>query len=747
MSHIATLTIALYGLSFFVMGVFVAYRAFTSGASHIRRRFFALAVFGIIHGVFEWMTLFDLLDPEHLETKWLLAVAALSYLVLFRFALEAWVQRLWRVWVILTGFEVIWCAAAWTFSDPVMLEVFTRLALGVPAALAAAYVYVFDKTLLKQGQPVRRAALIGGAGFALYGASQLISTPGDFFPASVLNTANFEAMFGVSCFVLRVVSALVIAGATIRLLGGHALAMQQEWEVKAREFHKDLVASEAGLAKAQRIGKMGSWEWDVAADHLIWSDQIFRIFGVKPGDFDDNYAAFLELVYPDDRQLIEELVQQALEGNARYDTKHRIILPDGAIRILHGQGEVEFSPSGRPVRMAGTVQDITAQQTAEHELRKSREMLSGILTIAKEAIILADNNLNITLFSRGAERVFGYAEKEAIGMSVEKLIPERFRSTHGNFVQGFSQGSVTSIQMDSRSELAAIRKDGEEFPVTISLSKINNGGGHLYSLILRDVGPEKAARDELLSAKIAAETANQTKSAFLANMSHELRTPLNAIIGFSETISRQTHGPVGDSNYIEYADHINQSGMHLLNIINDILNLSKIESGAANLREEVVDVSKVIESCLVIVRGRAETGGVRLTGEVLNDAAPLFVDELKLKQILINLLSNAIKFTSEGGGVALRAWSSPDAGYVFQISDTGIGIALEDIPVALAPFKQVDNELNRQFDGTGLGLALTKSLVEMHSGSLDLQSELGAGTTVTVRFPAERIVRQAANAG
>lgn len=237
-----------------------------------------------------------------------------------------------------------------------------------------------------------------------------------------------------------------------------------------------------------------------------------------------------------------------------------------------------------------------------------------------------------------------------------------------------------------------------------------------------------------------AELADRTKSEFLANMSHELRTPLNAIIGFSETIQRQTFGPVGSPKYIEYIDDINQAGRHLLQVINDILDLSKIEAGEVKLHEEVVEVSKVVESCLILVKERAKMSGVKLNFNIADDLAPLYADERMLKQILINLLSNAIKFTRAGGEIELKAWSRPNAGYVFQVTDTGIGIALNDIPLALSQFKQVDGDLNRRFEGTGLGLPLSKSLTEMHGGSLDLQSQIGVGTTVTVRFPAERIV-------
>jgi signal transduction histidine kinase len=264
---------------------------------------------------------------------------------------------------------------------------------------------------------------------------------------------------------------------------------------------------------------------------------------------------------------------------------------------------------------------------------------------------------------------------------------------------------------------------------------------HTNVKLNHEIAERGRAEVSLRATKEQAEAASQAKSEFLAAMSHELRTPLNAIIGFSEIIKNETLGPVGSVHYRGYAQDINDSGQHLLGLINDILDLSKVESGKEELYEEDTLVPAIIASVLRLVQQRAENDLVAIELDVAAALPLLHADERKVKQILVNLLSNAIKFTEPDGKVTLRAWCDAEGGHVFQVADTGIGIAPENITKVMAPFQQVDGDLDRRFEGTGLGLPLTQGMVELHGGSLELQSEVGAGTTVTVRFPAERVVR------
>lgn len=237
-----------------------------------------------------------------------------------------------------------------------------------------------------------------------------------------------------------------------------------------------------------------------------------------------------------------------------------------------------------------------------------------------------------------------------------------------------------------------------------------------------------------------AQDADRAKSQFLAALSHELRTPLNAIIGFSEIIKDECIGPVGNLKYREYSSDIYESGLHLLDLINDILDLAKIESGTDKLDEDKTQIPEIIRSALMLVGQRAEQSGVKLELELADRLPALRADHRKLKQILVNLLSNAVKFTPEKGYVTVGCQTEADGSFLMTVSDTGIGIAAEDMETVFEKFGQADGSLERKFQGTGLGLSLVKSMVELHGGTFGLESEVGIGTRATVRFPAERVI-------
>jgi signal transduction histidine kinase len=259
--------------------------------------------------------------------------------------------------------------------------------------------------------------------------------------------------------------------------------------------------------------------------------------------------------------------------------------------------------------------------------------------------------------------------------------------------------------------------------------------------LIRQVGAQAHVEAELRRAKEEADAANIAKSEFLANVSHELRTPLNAVIGFSEIMRDALMGPI-DNRYREYAQDIHESGQHLLRLIGDVLDLSKIGAGRLELHDEPVDLGQLMQACQRLLAERARDGKLALEVDVARDLPVIMADPVRLKQIILNLMTNAVKFTPEGGRVTARAAPDAERGVTITIADTGIGMSAQEIVVALEPFRQVDNAMSRRYEGSGLGLPLAKQLTELHSGTLELTSEPGAGTTARVRLPYRRVLRQ-----
>eukprot|EP00439_Symbiodinium_sp_Y106_P089014 s1_g1550.t1 len=382
--------------------------------------------------------------------------------------------------------------------------------------------------------------------------------------------------------------------------------------------------------------------------------------------------------------------------------------------------------------MAGRLaEEIAERQVAETEARANERSFEGVFRAAPLPLVLVHpGETKIQLGNRAACDLLGVGPDQIKNLDLQKVIEARM-------VENRFEDVKTFLSAREPAEIAIESADGRHLWVNVTSSAMRYRGAATILIALHDITHRREEEERLRDARDVADSANRSKTEFLANMSHELRTPLNAIIGFSEALDREIYGELGNDRYKEYAQDIHSSGIHLLNIINDILDLSKIEADKFELAEEIVGIEETIDTVMRIVAPRADQAGVKLERSVA-DGLGVRCDERAMKQILINLLSNAVKFSREKTTVRVDV-TETDTALRIAVIDQGIGMAPEDIPEALEPFRQIDGTLTRTYEGTGLGLPLARRLTELHGGELTIESARGEGTSVFIDLPLERI--------
>ena len=422
-----------------------------------------------------------------------------------------------------------------------------------------------------------------------------------------------------------------------------------------------------------------------------------------------------------------DLIEETLRAGKPWSGMLRSRRKDGGEYNLEASVSPVFNENGIIENFVAIKRDITQSLETQRALSEIEDSYRKLLALMPDAVYV-HVDARIVLANKAALDVFGAgAEEDIIGISIYDLM----NSDVVPIAEGYQRRTGDTLRMEQKRR----RLDGEEFWARVSITPLNWNGERSALVILTDITEQRRSQDALVKAMESAEIANKSKSEFLANMSHELRTPLNAIIGFSEIMRNEMFGEIGNERYNEYARDIHESGMHLLYVINDILDLSKIEAGKFPVSLSEVHLADAIEASVRLVRQSAAEAGVTVETRLVGTLPKIQVDERMLKQMLMNLLSNAIKFTPRGSRIRISARRADSDFVEIAVVDTGVGISPADLPRVLEPFVQADHPAESRETGTGLGLPLTKSLADLHGGSFRLWSRVGLGTRAVLRLP------------
>jgi two-component system cell cycle sensor histidine kinase PleC len=588
-------------------------------------------------------------------------------------------------------------------------------------------------------------------GYAALATSQLIrALPGQV----IVIQERIEPVWGSDSALSVTLSATT--GFVVLILG-----FAFHWQsTRAREGDLINDAVRGRIDTALNRGRCGLWDWDLSRGRIFWSQSMFTMLGLDSRSDLLTFGEVNALVKSDDIDLFE-VADQLIAGEIDHiDRTFRMQHTDGHWIWLRVRCELSHGSSDAGLHLIGIAVDITEQKSlAEKTVEADLRLRDAIETIP-EAFVLWDATNRLVLCNSHFQRLHKLPDSAVIpGTSYETVIEvgsmPQIRSRQHETGHHAPGARTFEAQLNDGSWLHISErrtKDGGYVSVGTDITRIKEHEQKLVENDLRlratveDLRRSQAAlerqaielvdlAEKYAQEKTRAEEANQTKSKFLANMSHELRTPLNAIIGFSEIMESGMFGSLGSEKYQEYCHDILTSGHYLLEVINDILDMSKIEAGRMKLDMEPLDLSKTLAESLRVVSGRAEDKNLVLDADI-ESTISVVADRRATKQIIVNLLSNAVKFTPEGGKVVVRSRVLRDK-IVLMIADTGIGIPPQSLARLGRPFEQVESQLTKTYHGSGLGLAIARSLTQLHGGSMKLRSKLGTGTVVCVTLPSD----------
>jgi len=492
------------------------------------------------------------------------------------------------------------------------------------------------------------------------------------------------------------------------------------------------------------------WVWETGPDHCFTfaSDRLFEIknvtrqevIGKTRWQISENASSENPSKLWEEHKI--EMEKHLPIKDFRYKFKDR----DGSIQQVSINGKPVFDENGEFLGYRGSGTDITEQFRYSVALDAEKQKAEKYLDVSEAMIVGLNRDGNVETINKKTADYMGYTEQEIVGKNWFSLaIEESDRDEVFNVFKSLMNEQIENFEYF---ENKIITKRGDSLYISWHNVLQTDQDGKITGTLSsgQNITVRKQLEEEIVQAQERAEIANRSKSEFLANMSHELRTPLNAIIGFSEMLSIKTIEPLSGDKQEEYVNHIHNSGQHLLELINDILDVSTIEADKLELVESSVDIAEAVAASLLLVQARAKQNEVELINKIDHDCPIIRADERRIKQIMLNLLSNAVKFTNPGGTVTISAEKLNDGSISISVADTGIGMNEADLAQALEKFGQAKRgNLGLSGEGTGLGLPLTQGLVERHGGRIEIDSEPDKGTTVIVHIPKDRVLETSLN--